>query len=152
MSCHSSALTRCHKLAHPFVATFGGFRPGFLTLFHRPFHGQLQIAPYAHLSAVSAVEKLPLSKPVIESLYKETGRLLEAVDGQEQEHMLAINARTGEPVMTVIFLQLFPLKSRLQKSTNGHIITLGSNLIPILQRHWLPSCSMMKIKNIHYLT
>ena len=97
-------------------------------------------------------EKLPLSKPVIESLYKETGRLLEAVDGQEQEHMLAINARTGEPAMTVIFLQLFPLKSRLQKSTNGHIITLGSNLIPILQRHWLPSCSMMKIKNIHYLT
>ena len=44
-------------------------------------------------------EKLPLSKPVIESLYKETGRLLEAVDGQEQEHMLAINARTGEPVI-----------------------------------------------------
>lgn len=41
-------------------------------------------------------EQLPVNRNVRESLYKETGRLLEFVDGQEQERMIAINARTGE--------------------------------------------------------
>ena len=30
MSCHSSALTRCHKLTHLFVTTSGAFAPDFL--------------------------------------------------------------------------------------------------------------------------
>lgn len=41
-------------------------------------------------------EKFPVSKEVQHSLYKEAGRLLNYVDGQEQERMLVINARTGE--------------------------------------------------------
>lgn len=41
-------------------------------------------------------EQLPVNKIVQQSLYIETGRLLEFVDGQEQERMVAINARTGE--------------------------------------------------------
>ena len=41
-------------------------------------------------------EKLPLSKDVQESVYRETGRLFDFVDGQEEERGIAINARTGE--------------------------------------------------------
>lgn len=41
-------------------------------------------------------EKLPLNSHVQQSLYLQAGRLLEKVDGQSQERMLAINARTGE--------------------------------------------------------
>ncbi|MCQ2080720.1 MAG: hypothetical protein MJZ11_03620 [Lachnospiraceae bacterium] len=41
-------------------------------------------------------ERLPLNKSVYEMIYKETGRLLEYVDGQSNEYMIAINGRTGE--------------------------------------------------------
>ena len=40
--------------------------------------------------------KLPVPKQVYESAYKQTGRLLDLSDGKEQEHMIAINARTGD--------------------------------------------------------
>ena len=43
--------------------------------------------------------KLPVSKKVYEAAYKETGRLLEKVDGDDKEHMIAINARTGKFVV-----------------------------------------------------
>lgn len=43
--------------------------------------------------------KLPLKKRVTESLYREAGRLLNAVDGQETERMLAVNAETGELIV-----------------------------------------------------
>ncbi len=39
--------------------------------------------------------KLPLSHEVQEALYKESGRLLEFVDGKSEEHMIAISSRTG---------------------------------------------------------
>ena len=45
MSCHSSALTRCHKLTHLFVTTSGAFTPDFLLhssnhfmVSHKPHH------------------------------------------------------------------------------------------------------------------
>lgn len=41
-------------------------------------------------------EQLPVSKKVSESLYKQAGRLLEFVDGQEEERLLAVNGRTGD--------------------------------------------------------
>ena len=44
-------------------------------------------------------EKLPVSKKVYERLYKESGRLLENVDGINEEKMIAINARTGELII-----------------------------------------------------
>lgn len=44
-------------------------------------------------------EKLPVSKRVYERLYTECGRLLNTVDGCEEEKMIAINARTGELVV-----------------------------------------------------
>ncbi len=40
-------------------------------------------------------ERLPVNKEVQEKLYIQAGRLLEFVDGQNEEHLLAINARTG---------------------------------------------------------
>lgn len=40
-------------------------------------------------------ELLPVNRDVQQRLYIEAGRLLEFVDGQEEERMLAINARTG---------------------------------------------------------
>ena len=39
---------------------------------------------------------MPLPKAVQESAYKQTGRLLDFVDGQGEERLLAIDARTGE--------------------------------------------------------
>lgn len=44
-------------------------------------------------------EYLPVNRKVQEALYRETGRLLEFVDGQEQERMVAVNARTGDFVV-----------------------------------------------------
>ena len=44
-------------------------------------------------------EKFPVNKEVQQSLYREAGRLLNFVDGQEQERMLVISARTGEFVV-----------------------------------------------------
>lgn len=44
-------------------------------------------------------ENFPVNKEVQQSLYREAGRLLNFVDGQEQERMLVINARTGEFVV-----------------------------------------------------
>lgn len=41
-------------------------------------------------------EMLPVNRDVQQALYIQAGRLLEKVDGYEQEYMLAINARTGE--------------------------------------------------------
>lgn len=41
-------------------------------------------------------ERLPVNRNVQQALYIQAGRLLNFVDGQEQERMLAINARTGE--------------------------------------------------------
>ena len=41
-------------------------------------------------------ELLPVNRDVQQRLYIEAGRLLNFVDGQEEERMLAINARTGE--------------------------------------------------------
>lgn len=41
-------------------------------------------------------ERLPVNRDVQQRLYIEAGRLLNFVDGQEEERMLAINARTGE--------------------------------------------------------
>lgn len=41
-------------------------------------------------------DKLPVNSVVQQKLYRETGRLLEKVDGQEEERMLAISARTGD--------------------------------------------------------
>ncbi|MDO5148982.1 MAG: hypothetical protein ACI4KB_08905 [Oscillospiraceae bacterium] len=41
-------------------------------------------------------ESLPVNKDVQQSLYIQAGRLLEFVDGQEQERLIAVNARTGE--------------------------------------------------------
>lgn len=41
-------------------------------------------------------EKLPVNSVVQQALYTQAGRLLEKVDGQEQERLLAVNARTGE--------------------------------------------------------
>lgn len=41
-------------------------------------------------------EQMPLPKSVRQSLYIQTGRLLEFSDGHAEEHMLAVNARTGE--------------------------------------------------------
>ena len=40
--------------------------------------------------------KLPVSLDAQEALYKQAGRLLSFVDGQEEERMLAVNSRTGE--------------------------------------------------------
>lgn len=44
-------------------------------------------------------EKIPVNREVQQSLYREAGRLLDFVDGQEQERMLVISARTGEFVV-----------------------------------------------------
>ena len=41
-------------------------------------------------------EKLPVNPQVQQALYIQAGRLLEKVDGQGEERMLAINSRTGE--------------------------------------------------------
>ena len=41
-------------------------------------------------------EKLPVNRDVRQQLYVQAGRLLEFVDGQEEERMLAVNARTGD--------------------------------------------------------
>lgn len=41
-------------------------------------------------------ERLPVNTTVQQALYIQAGRLLEKVDGQEQERLLAIDARTGE--------------------------------------------------------
>lgn len=41
-------------------------------------------------------ERMPVNRDVQQRLYIEAGRLLEFVDGQEEERMLAINARTGD--------------------------------------------------------
>ena len=41
-------------------------------------------------------DKLDVSSTVRESVYKETVRLLDMVDGIEDEHMIAINSRTGK--------------------------------------------------------
>lgn len=41
-------------------------------------------------------EKLPVNRDVQQRIYIESGRLLNFVDGQEEERMLAINARTGD--------------------------------------------------------
>lgn len=41
-------------------------------------------------------EKLPVNRDVQQSIYTQTGRLLDAVDGKEEEHLIAINARTGK--------------------------------------------------------
>lgn len=40
-------------------------------------------------------ERIPVNRDVQQRLYIEAGRLLNFVDGQEEERMLAINARTG---------------------------------------------------------
>lgn len=52
---------------------------------------------YHHL--YDELKTLQISKPVREGLYREAGRLLEFVDGQEYERMVAINARTGDLVV-----------------------------------------------------
>lgn len=44
-------------------------------------------------------EVLPVNKDVQQSLYIQSGRLLEFVDGQEQERLIAVNARTGELIV-----------------------------------------------------
>lgn len=41
-------------------------------------------------------ERLPVNRIVQQSLYLEAGRLLDFVDGQEEERLIAVNARTGE--------------------------------------------------------
>ena len=41
-------------------------------------------------------ERLPVNKDVQESIYKQVGRLMNEVDGQSEERMVAINGRTGE--------------------------------------------------------
>lgn len=41
-------------------------------------------------------ERMPVNRDVQQRLYIEAGRLLEFVDGQEEERMIAINARTGK--------------------------------------------------------
>jgi hypothetical protein len=41
-------------------------------------------------------ERIPVNRDVQQRLYIEAGRLLEFVDGQEEERLLAVNARTGE--------------------------------------------------------
>lgn len=41
-------------------------------------------------------ERLPVNRDVQQRLYVEAGRLLDFVDGQEEERMIAINARTGD--------------------------------------------------------
>jgi hypothetical protein len=41
-------------------------------------------------------ERLPVNRDVQQRLYTEAGRLLDFVDGQEEERLLAINARTGD--------------------------------------------------------
>ncbi len=44
-------------------------------------------------------EKLPVNRDVQQKLYIQAGRLLEFVDGREEERMLAVNARTGELIV-----------------------------------------------------
>lgn len=44
-------------------------------------------------------EQLPVNDIVQESLYKQAGRLLEFLDGQDEERLLAVNARTGELIV-----------------------------------------------------
>lgn len=44
-------------------------------------------------------DKLDAPSTVRESIYKETIRLLDNVDGLEEEHMIAVNSRTGELVV-----------------------------------------------------
>lgn len=41
-------------------------------------------------------EKLPVNRDVQQALYEQTGRLLNFVDGKSEEHLLAINGRTGQ--------------------------------------------------------
>jgi hypothetical protein len=41
-------------------------------------------------------ERMPVNRDVQQRLYIEAGRLLEFVDGQEEERLLAVNARTGD--------------------------------------------------------
>lgn len=41
-------------------------------------------------------ERLPVNKIVQQRLYLEAGRLLDFVDGQEEERLIAVNARTGD--------------------------------------------------------
>lgn len=43
--------------------------------------------------------KIPLSHEVQECLYQETGRLLNYVDGKDEEHMIAISSRTGRLIV-----------------------------------------------------
>lgn len=42
--------------------------------------------------------QLPLSNPVCESVYRQTGRLLDFANGQGNEYLVALNARTGSLV------------------------------------------------------
>ena len=41
-------------------------------------------------------ERMPVNRDVQQRLYLEAGRLLDFVDGQEEERMIAMNARTGD--------------------------------------------------------
>ncbi len=44
-------------------------------------------------------EQLPVNHAVQQMLYQEAGRLLEFVDGQEEERLSIVNARTGEHIV-----------------------------------------------------
>ena len=46
-----------------------------------------------------AFEAMPIAKSVREGAYRQAGMLLQAVDGKNIEHQIAINARTGELVV-----------------------------------------------------
>lgn len=57
----------------------------------------LSISPVVNTQAYhEAFEAMPLPKPVAESAYRQTGRLLSHADGMDKEYLVAINARTGE--------------------------------------------------------
>lgn len=56
----------------------------------------LSVSPVVNTKAYhDAFERLPLRKPVSESLYKQTGRILQETNGTSYEHLAAVDAKTG---------------------------------------------------------
>lgn len=57
------------------------------------------VSPVVNTKAFhDAFDDAPLPKPVSEGAYREAGRILQATDGTPNEHLAAINARTGAHV------------------------------------------------------
>ena len=84
-------------------------------------------------------ENFPVNKEVQQSLYKEAGRLLNFVDGQEQERMLVINARTGEFVVDNFDRECDMYKTGFNSEEYQKILDCPDNII-VMHNHSLNGC------------